>query len=258
MAFTRAIVRPPGQSFPNGLTTSASLGPPALQDALEQHARYCEALERCGLSVTLLEPDDRFPDATFIEDTAVVTDRFAVLTRPGAPSRRGEVGLIAETLVASHQRVAALAAPATLDGGDVCQVGEHFFIGLSERTNEEGAGQLAAILAAAGHTSSAVDIRGSDRLLHLKSGMSSLGDGQVLLTAELAGHPAFRLCDALVVDAAEEYGANCVAVNDCVLMPDGFPFLRARLEHHGYHPIPLPVSEFRKMDGGLSCLSLRF
>jgi dimethylargininase len=178
--------------------------------------------------------------------------------RPGAPSRRGEVELVAEALVASHERLAALAAPATLDGGDVCQMGQHFFIGLSQRSNEEGAAQLAAILASVGCTSSTIDTRSSGALLHLKSGMSWLGGEQVLLTNELVGHPAFVRCDALIVDSAEEYGANCVAVNDHVLIPDGFPLLRALLERHGYNPVPLPVSEFRKMDGGLSCLSLRF
>jgi dimethylargininase len=255
--FTRAIVRPPGASFSRGLTT-ANLGKPRLDVALVQHETYCAALEKCGLTLTRLDPDDRFPDSTFVEDTAVLTERFAVLARPGAPSRQGEVAAVGEALVASYGTCGEITAPGTLDGGDVCQVNDHFFIGLSQRTSAEGAAQLEAMLATRGFTTSTVDIRGSDGLLHLKSGISWPGRDVLVLTAALAAEPAFERYEAIVTDPAEEYGANCVAVNGHVLIPAEHPRLAAALAGHGFEVIPLPVSEFRKMDGGLSCLSLRF
>jgi dimethylargininase len=255
--FTRAIVRAPGASFSLGLTT-AQLGAPLLDVALSQHAAYCVALERSGLTLTRLEPDDRFPDSTFVEDSAVLTERFAVLARSGAPSRRGEVAAVAEALATSYGPCGEITAPGTLDGGDVCQVDRHFFIGLSQRTNAEGAAQLSALLTSRGFTTSTIDIRGSSGLLHLKSGISCPGRDVLVLTAELFTHPAFRGYEAIVVDPEERYGANCVSINGHVLIPADHPRLADALRGHGFDVVSLPMSEFRKMDGGLSCLSLRF
>ena len=257
LALRHAIVRPPGPTFAQGIT-SAGLGAPDLATALEQHAAYCGALERCGLTVMRLAADDRYPDATFIEDTAVLSEGLTVLTRPGAPSRQGEVQGVMEAFAAFSRNPMTINAPGTLDGGDVCQEGQHFFIGLSHRTNEAGAAQLGEILDAAGFTSENVDIRTSRRLLHLKSGISPLGRGRMLLVEELAGETAFRHYESVIVDSAEEYGANCVDVNGRVLLAGGHPLLEESLRSLGYDTIPLDVSEYRKMDGGLSCLSLRF
>jgi len=255
--FSRAIVRPPCARFANGITT-AGLGPPQLPVAREQHQRYCDALQRCGLAVTALAPDDRFPDSTFVEDAALVMERLAILARPGAESRRGEVESVALALRAFRPDPMAIGAPATLDAGDVCQVGEQFFIGISERTNVAGAGQLAALLAAHGYRSAPVDIRGIPRLLHLKSGLSWLGGRRLLLVEGLEAHPAFGAFDTHVVDRAEEYAANCVMINDHLLFPASFPSTEERLRTLGLDLLVLDVSEYRKMDGGLSCLSLRF
>src|SRR5437660_11077182 len=120
--FTRAIVRPPAPNYAEGLTT-AGLGPPDYELALKQHRAYCAALERCGLTLIRLEPDPKYPDSTFVEDVAILTDACAILTRPGAPSRTGEVNRMRQTLPEFFSKVFEIEAPGTLDGGDVCQAG---------------------------------------------------------------------------------------------------------------------------------------
>jgi dimethylargininase len=255
--FRHAIVRPPAANFADGLTT-VDLGAPMFATAIEQHARYCEALERCGLAVTRLPADPRHPDSTFVEDAAILTGHGAILTRPGAPSREGEVPAIREALGRFDLSFRAIAPPGTVDGGDICEAGGHVFIGVSRRTNDEGARQLAAFLAQDGLTSSRVDIRGLEAILHLKSGLASLDDNRLVLIESLAGHAAFRGYDIVRVDPDESYAANCVRVNDAVLVAAGFPKFHAALGRLGYRLVSLDMSEYQKMDGGLSCLSLRF
>ena len=261
--FTRAIVRPPAANFAEGLTT-AGLGAPDYERALEQHAAYCLALEHCGLTLTKLDPEADFPDSTFVEDVAVLTSRIAVLTRPGAISRVREVERMRPVLSQFFPSLFEIQAPGTLDGGDVCQVEDHFFIGLSERTNEAGAMQLAEILVAAEYTTSLVDwcVRSmpvfSGSLLHLKSGVAALGDNRLAVTAELATRQEFARFDLICVGRDEEYAANCIRVNDYILIAAGHPEFETELQRLGYRTVALEMSEFQKMDGGLSCLSLRF
>jgi len=267
--FTSAIVRPPGANYAEALTTM-DLGAPNYARALRQHAAYYEALEECGLTLTRLEPDERYPDSTFVEDAAVVTNRCATLTRPGAASRVGEVESIAEVLSRFYPELHSIHQPGTLDGGDVCEAGceagyeaeheagDHFFIGISQRTNEAGAQQLAAWLASYGFTSSFVDIRGVKNILHLKSGLAYLGDKRLVVIDALADHNEFRGHDLVRVTAREQYAANCVRVNDYVLVAAGYPGFEGALQDLGYQTIALEMTEFQKMDGGLSCLSLRF
>ena len=255
--FKHAIVRPPGTSFVQGLT-SADLGAPNLVLAMKQHQAYCTALENCGLTLTILEPDAQFPDSTFVEDTAVLTRHSAILTHPGASSRRGEVAGV-EPIIAQHfERLNSIQPPGTLDGGDICQAGDHFFIGISERTNSEGAQQLASILAQDGYSSSFVDLRGYEGLLHLKSGIAYLGDQRLVLIKGLKDLTSFDGYEIIEVDEDESYAANCVRVNDFVLVAAGYLKFSTKLTSMGYQIMPLEVSEFQKMDGGLSCLSLRF
>jgi len=255
--FRRAIVRPPGSNFAEGLTTS-DLGVPDFALVLSQHEAYCHALEECGLELVRLPPDLRHPDSTFVEDTAVLTPKLAVLTRPGAASRFGEVDGIREPLLRLYQTVREIQAPGTLDGGDVCEAGSHFFIGISHRTNQEGARQLAGFLAAEGCTASTVDIRPLTSILHLKSGIAYLDSGNLVVMEELAAREEFAGYNLIRVSGADTYACNCVLVNDRVLLPAGFPRVQASLNAAGYRPLELEMSEFRKMDGGLSCLSLRF
>jgi dimethylargininase len=255
--FTRAIVRPPSSNFADGLT-SVALGTPDFALALEQHARYSDALEQCGLQLTRLPEDPAHPDATFVEDAAILSARCNVLTRPGAASRAGEVSAIGAALPSLGISASSIEAPGTLDGGDVCDSGEHFFIGVSQRTNWDGAAQLAALLTKARYTSSCIDIRAVRGILHLKSGIASLGDNRVVAIDSLAGHTALKNHEIVSVAPGDEYAANCVRVNDRILLPAGFPKMQSALEKLGYNVLTLEMSEFQKMDGGLSCLSLRF
>jgi len=255
--FRRALVRPPGPTFADGLTT-VDLGVPDYDRVMEQHAAYCRALERCGLTVTHLEEDTRHPDSTFVEDTAILTPSRAILTRPGAASRAGEVAAIRGSLSVHYPEITALAGPGTLDGGDVCEADGHFIIGVSHRTSEQGAHELADILAENGHTSTFVDIRGVEDILHLKSGIAYVGDGRMVAIPPLARHPMLRSYEVICVESPEAYAANCVRVNDRLLVAAGHPRFEAAIRRLGYDLVPLEMSEFQKMDGGLSCLSLRF
>ncbi len=255
--FSKAIVRPPGANFAAGLTTVA-LGAPDLDRALKQHEAYCQALQSCGLKLLQLPPDEERPDSTFVEDTAILTTRGAVITRPGAPSRRDETNHITPLIRDYFKRVHAIEEPGTVDGGDICEAGEHFFIGVSLRTNEHGAQQLAGFLESFGFTSSLIDIRGVSNILHLKSGLAYLGAKQLVSIAALSDLEQFSGYDVLCLDSSEDYAANCLEINGNVFIARGFPATQRELENLGYQTIALDMSEFQKMDGGLSCLSLRF
>lgn len=255
--FRYAIARKLGATFSDGLTT-ANLGKPELATALKQHDAYCSALRQCGLEVTVLEADPRYPDSTFVEDTAVLTSKSAVITNPGADSRKGEVAEIKTTLTRFYKKIFTITPPGTVDGGDICEAGCRFFIGISDRTNEEGGRQLAELLAKEGYGTVFVDIRGMEHLLHLKSGIAYLGDDTLVLVEALAGRPEFNTYNIIRVKPEENYAANCVQINDYVLIAEGFPQLKKAIEMRGFTLKPLNMSEFQKMDGGLSCLSLRF
>ena len=256
MIFTRALVRPPPPTFRDGLT-SANEGAPDIGLALEQHRAYCQALMTCGLEITMLPADPEHPDSTFVEDTAIVTARGAIAMRPGAPSRQGEVESIVAALRHQYRDVARIEAPGTVDGGDVCEADDHFLIGLSSRTNEHGARQLAGLLGELRSTTSIVDIRGIKTLLHLKSGLAYLGDNRLIVTEDLPRVAAFRRYEQIPVRPEERYAANCIRVNDRVLVAAGYPRITEILAARRYEVVQLEMSEFRKMDGGLSCLSLR-
>ena len=255
--FTRALVRPPSRNFSAGLTT-VDLGAPDYATAIEQHAEYCDALRSCGLEVISLPVDNEFPDSTFLEDNAILAGRCAVITRSGAQTRRGEEIAIEVELREWFDDVNHIEVPGTVDGGDICEAGDHFFIGISKRTNEAGARQLAQILREHNYNSEFVDVRQVSSILHLKSGVAYLGDNRLVVIDELAGLPEFRRYELVVANKDEEYAANCVRVNATVLIAAGFPHFAQQLNELGYSTLSLNMSEFEKMDGGLSCLSLRF
>ncbi|HUF35568.1 MAG TPA: arginine deiminase family protein [Gemmatimonadales bacterium] len=257
MRFARAIVRPPAATFAAGITSSG-LGPPDPALALEQHEAYCRTLERLGLALVRLPPDPDFPDSTFVEDTAVVTPRGAILTRPGAPTRAGEVAVIRAALGEWFPEPGEITAPGTVDGGDVCEAGGHVFLGLSQRTNAEGVAQLAGWLARLGLSTSVIDIRKMPGMLHLKTGLSWLGGRRLLAAGGIAGDDGLRGWKVVRVPEGEEYAANCLLVNGALLIAGRFPATSKLLGELGYEPVPLAMSEFRKMDGGPSCLSLRW
>ena len=255
--FRKAIVKRPSLTFASGETT-VDLGTPDLEAALRQHDAYCDALESCGLEVIRLPPDDQHPDSTFVEDAALLTPRGAVLTRPGAISRLGEVESIAPVIRDYFENIQRIEAPGTLDAGDVCEAGEHFFIGISRRTNEHGARQLASMLDALGYTSTLIDIRGVGNILHLKSGLAYLSGRRLVVIDALRNAKELSAYELICLNSHEEYAANCLSLNGKTLVASGFPTLKHELERLDYSIISLDMSEFQKMDGGLSCLSLRF
>ena len=258
MRFTKAIVRLPGENFSQGLTMSAPQPGVDFRKALEQHAAYCRALAACGVEVSVMPAADGYPDGTFVEDTFVIAERVAIATRPGAKTRMGEVESVAAALRRFRPTLEKIEAPGTVDGGDICQTDNHFLIGLSARTNEDGAAQLAAILARHQYTSSTVDIRKHASLLHLKSGIAYLGEQRFLVASGFPPTDRLAHADVIEVDPGEMYAANAVRVNDELFIAAGFPILTGTLDKLGYRLRSLEMSEFAKMDGGLSCLSLRF
>jgi dimethylargininase len=251
-------VRPPAPNFAAGIWSEIGGGNPDFAIALAQHGRYCETLRECGLNVTQLAADFEHPDSTFIEDTAVLTNRAAIITRPGAQARAAEATATLKSMRAFFDTVHEIQAPGTVDGGDVCAVDGEFIIGLSARTNDEGVKQLRALLARLGHKSSIVDIRASKTLLHLKSGLSYLGDGVFVIASEAPLENALRRYKVITVSPTEAYAANCIRLNDNVVIAADYPELFGALTARGYQVVALAMSEFRRMDGGLSCLSLRF
>ena len=253
MEFSRALVRVPGSDAGDGLTT-AGLGRPEMSRLLAQHAAYVEALHSLGLEVSVLPALPGYPDAYFVEDAAVVMPGVAVITRPGAPSRRGEV-LAIEPALAVHKPVIRIEPPGTLDGGDVLFAGGRFFIGLTDRTNEAGAGQLGRIVEAHGRPWTAVPAEAG---LHLKSSVNTLGGMALAVTPEFASRKEFREYDLVVLDPGEEYAANVLWINGTLLISAGFPRSREKYERLGHPILEIETSEMRKMDGGLTCLSLRF
>ena len=255
--FTKAIVRVPGSNFATGLT-SVNLGSPDLARTLKQHETYCDALESRGLEIIRLAPDEQHPDSTFVEDTAVLTARGAIITRPGAASRLGEITSIEPVLRQHFEKVKFISEPGTVDGGDVCEADDHFFIGVSRRTNEEGAKQLAGFLDSFGYSSSLIDLRGISNILHLKSGLAYIGGKRLVIIEAFRGFEQFSGYDLIWLNTDEEYAANCLLINGKVFVAAGFDDTTKQLEHLGYQTIALEISEFQKMDGGLSCLSLRF
>jgi dimethylargininase len=252
--FTRAILKKPCRNLIHGLST-AGLGVPDYEKALIQHTAYAAALRACGVEVAILAADENHPDSVFIEDTAVLSEKVAVITRPGASSRRGEEVAVAEALARFYDHLEYIVPPGTLDGGDVLRAGDRFFIGISARTNEAGGGQLAAILAENGYASTLVPLR---HVLHLKTGIAYLENNCLLAGGEFLGHPQLKQFRVAPVAEEEAYAANSVWINGRVLVPAGFPMTIQEIEKLGFKTLALDVSEFRKLDGGLSCLSLRF
>ncbi|WP_419418400.1 dimethylarginine dimethylaminohydrolase family protein [Legionella sp. D16C41] len=253
--YSNVIVRTPATSLIHGLTSQTTSSPDYAQ-ALVQHQHYINALKKGGTEVTILPAIAEYPDACFVEDVALLTEKIAILTRPGALTRQGEVALIEPCIKSFYQdKITSINAPGTLEAGDILRVNNHFYIGLSKRTNQEGATQLAAILTAYGYTSSTIELK---EYLHLKTGVSYLGEGYLLVAGELIDHPAFSSFKQIKVLPEETYAANTITINNTILMPSGFSITSKAVEALGFNICPLAMSEFQKIDGGLSCLSLRF
>jgi dimethylargininase len=252
--FTKAIVRTPSKSMVNGIST-AGLGIPDYELAIKQHAAYIDALKECGLDVIVLPADEAYPDSTFVEDVALLTPACAIVTNPGAESRRGETASIKKILQDFYTHIEEIHEPGRVEAGDIMMVGSHFYIGLSERTNQAGAEQMIGFLGKYGMSGSVVMM---SEMLHLKTGLAYLENNNLLAYGEFLTKPEFQQFNILEIDASESYAANCIWVNGTVLVPKGYPKAQKIIADAGYSIIEVDVSEFRKLDGGLSCLSLRF
>ena len=249
--YAHAIVKKPGTNFADGITTE-TLGKPEYKEALRQHKLYCKALEKCGIKVIVLEPDLCYPDGCFVEDTAIITEKRAIITRPGDSTRRGEEKEIAE-IISKYKKVSYIKSPGTVDGGDILRIDNHFYIGLSKRTNQIGAKQLSVILLKDGYTSSTIQV---ECVLHLKTGVTYIGTNTLVVINELSDK--FKSFNIIKTDKEENYSANCLQINKFLLVPVGFPKTKQRISELGHKIIEVEMSEFRKMDGGLTCLSLLF
>ena len=203
-----------------------------------------------GVNVELLPPDERYPDSCFMQDPALVIDGKAIIARPGAPSRRGEELLVAP-LLGPHFPTIHIEAPGTLEGGDVLVLPDRVYVGDSDRTNQAGIEQLRAALFPL--PVQAMPVQG---LLHLLSGVTYLGRNTLLAVEVLAGRPEFEGMQVLRVPAGEEYACNVLGLGETVIAPAGYERTADMLAHRGFRVLPVPVSEFAKADGGVTCLSL--
>ena len=255
--FNHVIVRRPCRAMVDGITSAPELGRPDYELALKEHDAYIEALKQCDVDVTILEADERYPDSCFVEDPALITRECAIITNPGAESRNGEKFEIVDAVrkFFPEDRIEYIQAPGTLEGGDVMMVGDHFYVGRSARTNEEGIRQLTEILAKYGMTCSEVKL---EKVLHLKPGVNYLETNNMLVSGEFETNPDFEQYNRVEIPEEEAYAANCIWVNDTVIVPEGYPAVLAAVQGLGYKTLLVDTSEYRKLDGGLSCLSLRF
>jgi dimethylargininase len=247
-----AFVRGVSDGFASALSASPTLKDAAV--ARRQHAAYRAALVAAGCEVVDIAGDPVFPDCCFVEDTAVVAGSRVILTRPGAPSRRGEVDAVAAAIAARRPDLlrCRLTEPATLDGGDCLRLGKTIYAGLSARTNPAGVRALAD--AAHGFTVVAVELPPS--VLHLKCVCAPLGDDRVLLARGTLPASTFRGADIVWVPEVEGYAANAVALGRTALAAPGFPQTHDALAAAGFDVVPVETTEFRKADGSLTCLSV--
>jgi len=222
--------------------------------ASEQHEQYERSRAEMGCEVRRLPEDPSLPDSVFVEDAAVVVDELAVLTRPGAESRRPEVDSIGEAL-APWRRLERIAAPGTLDGGDVLRMDRRIFVGRSGRSNRDGIDQLRRLLEPEGYEVIEVEVAGA---LHLKSAVTCVDDRTVLINRHLLDPSPFSSLRRIEVDPCEPWGANALRVGSGLLYSASFPRTARRLRDHGLSPGLLPTSELGKAEGGLTCCSLLF
>jgi dimethylargininase len=248
--FTHALVRPPGDSFAAAISsTGAQIDVPL---ARRQHVEYCQALAAAGLTVEALPPDERFPDGCFVQDPAVVIAGRAIIGRAGAISRRGEEDIVAAAL-AGRFPLSRIIAPGTLEGGDVCILPDRVVVGRSGRTNAAGIAQLAVALAGTGLPVYAAEVQ---PYLHLLTAVTHLGEGIALAIEGWPLPPPLAGLEALRAPHAEAYAANVLALGRHVIVPAGHPQVAALLTARGFTVLPVPMSEFAKADGGVTCLAL--
>lgn len=253
--FSRAITRRPSASIVAGLRAE-DLGTPDLAKMLAAHADYVAALKSTGAEVIELDPIGAHPDAVFVEDTTLCLPQGAILMRPGAPSRMGEVAAIAATIRSCYDDVREIKGPGHVEGGDILVTGREILVGRSDRTDAEGVAELAEITTEWGHSQR--EVLTPPGVLHFKTDCSLLDGETILSTNRLEASGCFDGYRVLPVAEGEEAAANAIRFNDLVIMAAGFPRTAEMLDKAGYEVVEISNSECAKLDGGMSCLSLRF
>ena len=253
--FSHAITRRPAASITNGLRAQ-DIGTPDLEKMLAAHAHYVATLKETGAEVIELDPLDAFPDAVFVEDTALCLPQGAVLMRPGAPSRMGEVAEMAPTLRSVYEDVREIKGPGHIEGGDILVTGREVLVGRSDRTDAEGVEELRKIVTEWGH--SLREVFTPPGVLHFKTDCSLLDAETILSTERLDVSGCFEGYRVVHVAEGEEAAANSIRFNQYVLCPAGFPKTAEKLDKAGYSVVQIDNTECAKLDGGMSCLSLRF
>jgi dimethylargininase len=252
--FDSAIVRTPAYCVTEGLRAGDQQGP-TYEGVCAEHAAYIAALEWAGLAVEMLPPLDAFPDSVFVEDPAFVLTEGAILLRPGAASRLGEADEIAPALRARFERILTLDS-GVADGGDILVLPDEILVGLSARTDCEGAERFVSIAAELGHRARIVAAPAG--VLHFKTACALLDEETVMATPALAAAGVFDGLEVLVTPEGEEKAANLLRINHVVLIGADYPRTAELLARRGYELVPLDVAEIRRIDAGLSCMSLRW
>lgn len=253
--FSHAITRQPSGTITRGLR-AVDAGAPDLARFRQHHADYVAALRETGAEVTVLDPLDEYPDSVFVEDAALLFPEGAVVMRPGAPSRLGEAAAMAPVLEQFYDTVLTITGPGFIEGGDVLVTGREVLVGRSARTDAAGIAELGRLIAPWGYTLR--EVATPPDVLHFKTDCSLLDDDTILSTPRLAATGCFAGYDVILTAGGEEAAANTIRFNNLVLMPAGFPGTRARLADAGYDLREIGNTEAALLDGGMSCLSLRF
>ena len=249
-----AITRPVSPSLAKCELTHLAREPIDVARATTQHAAYEHLLGSLGATIVRAPAAPQFPDAVFIEDTAIVLDEVAVLTRPGAPSRQGESAAVAPVL-AKYRPLLSIEPPATLDGGDVLRLGRTLYVGRSGRTNQQGIEELQRLVERFDYRVVPVEFTGC---LHLKSAVTALADELLLMNPAWISESAFAGCETLHVDPRETYAANALRIADSVVYPSQFPRTRDLLVERGLRVASIDCSELAKAEGAVTCCSLVF
>ncbi len=249
-----AIVRDVSPAMASCELTHLVRTPIDVDRARAQHAEYASALEALGCAVLRLPADETMPDSVFVEDMAVVVDEVAVVTRPGAESRRVEVDAVREAL-APYRALVEIVSPGTLDGGDVLVTGRSIVVGRSARTNEEGIRQLSSAMGAFGYRTRTASVNGC---LHLKSAVTALSDEVLLLDPRWASPDEFGGFELVDIDPGEEGAANVARVGARLLYASAFPRTQERIERRGFSVLAVANDELAKAEGAVTCGSLIF
>lgn len=253
--FTHAICRRPSRSLIDGLR-AIDIGQPDYDKFVHDHDAYVEVLKQTGAEVILLDALEEFPDSVFIEDAALCLPKLAVVMRPGAPTRLGEAEAVKPTLETLYSTVQQIHGPGFVEGGDILVTDKEILVGLSERTDKYGVEELASIVMPFDYKVRIVET--PEGVLHFKTDCSLLDEYTILTTQRLADSGCFEDYKVLFVAQGEEACANTIRFNDYVIMPSGFPKTYEMLIANGYEVKTIGNAEAAKLDGGMSCLSLRF